>query len=231
MPGSIRKDRTYGDFSPIGRKADGSGGFRYRCRCGGCGAVRDFAESTLRRKPSCARCRKAGERTSVESGELPENVAEQLATFRADSPELLSMLEALDDSPGAAFGASAIRMLMGLIPEAEAAYRMRPSQSLAYALNSFISNIRELQQDLEEKAERADMAGDIMTRLMQPKFHEIARILADSHYTTESLVLPYIDKRRRKRLRRELRGVTRDVGSKLESVYSEIEKGLLGRMQ
>ena len=135
------------------------------------------------------------------------------------------MLEELEDVPGTAFGKSAIKMLIALIPEAEVAYRSRPSQSLAYALNSFITNIRELQQDLDEKAAHADLTGEIMTKVMQPKFHEIARVLADAHYSMAKLVSPHVDKKRRKRVQRGMEDAIKDVGSKLEAIYSDIEKG------
>lgn len=227
----IAKGESYGDFTPIGRKKTATGTFRFQCRCVNCGAIRDFAESTLRAKPSCHACKEKRDGKRMDAGELPENIAAELATFKADAPGLLDILDDLDDVPGTALAKESIKMLITLIPEAEVAYRSKPTQGQAYALNSIVSNIRELQRDLEEKAAHADLAGEIMTKVMQPKFHEIARILADAHYSMTKLVSPYVEKKRRKRVQRGMEDAIKDVGSKLEAIYSDIEKGLQGRIR
>ena len=230
MAKPIGKDSVFGDFAPIGRKTTSSG-FRYRVKCTKCGTVKTFAESTLRAKPKCVKCKKINTSKSMGSGDLPEILDASLATFKKDSVAIQDLLDSVEDSPNTGFEKEAIKLLIELIPQAEVAYKDRPSQSLAYALNSFLTNVRELIQDLNEKSAQGDLAADIMEKVMRPRFSEIARMIVDNNYAIKKQMMPYVDKARRRRALRELDDATKDLGARIESVYSDIEKGLFGRIK
>ena len=231
MATPIKKGKVYGDFTPIGRKTLPSGGSKYRCVCVRCDRPRTYAETTLKAKPSCPRCNKAKNKASVDSGELPERILSELSVFKRGREELEAMLDDIPDGPDTAIEKLSIKMLVDLIPEAEAAYRENPSQSLAYALNSFLTNIRELRQDLDERATQKDIVSDIMVHVMQPKFQEIGRIVIDAHYSMKSQMSQFVERKRRARMKRDIDQVTRDIGSKLEAVYSDMEKALAGKVK
>lgn len=222
---SIKKGEVYGDFTPIGRK-DTRSGYKFRCVCRRCDSIKTFAESTLRRKPRCARCKHAARRSPA--GKKAES---NLATFRKDREGLMEMIESIPDGPETAFEKEAIAALVSLIPDSELAYRESPTQGHAYALNSLLSGIRELRQDLEDR----DAQGEIVTRLLEnavrPKFHDIVRAIIDSHYGLKKQLAPYVDKKRRSRMSRDIDEASKELGAKLEMMYSEIEAAATGTQE
>lgn len=221
---NIRKGQQFGDFVPVGRKST-STGYRFRCTCAKCGGIRTFAESTLRRKPKCSRCAKAASKS------MPSGVAKRLAAFRKDRNDIREMIDSIPDGPDTAFEKESIRMLIDLVPEAELAYRERPSQSLAYALNSLLSEIRELRQDLDDRDSQGEIVVRLLEQVVRPKFHDIVRAVIDTHYALKKTLAPYVVPKRRSRMSRDMDDATKELGAKLEVLYGEIRAASTGTQE
>lgn len=113
--------------------------------------------------------------------------------FGEETSHILELIEGGEnDSAEKRILRDALRMTVDLIPIAEQSYRDRPSQSSAYALNSLITQAREMLADISA----ADDRGVLATKISEEFLHTFVRDIAQNILMTMqyfySDVTPYL---------------------------------------
>lgn len=153
-------------------------------------------------------------------------------TFGVPSKQLYAMIQdGQTDQAIAVFQKQMLATMVRLIPIAENQYRREKKEHTAYALNSLVSQARELAADIQASADRAQIAERIIAEYWVPTFTAFVQTLV-----TEAQVLK---SGLRTKMRREVeaqglqevddfvRSVAR-TGNELFRVNSEGLRSLLG---
>lgn len=99
-------------------------------------------------------------------------------TFGVPSKQLYSMIqEGKVDQAVILFQRQMLATILRLIPIAEKQYRREKKEHTAYALNSLVSQARELTADIQSSADRAAVAEIIVTEILMPTFRSFVETL------------------------------------------------------
>lgn len=108
-------------------------------------------------------------------------------TFGVPSKQLYSMIqEGQVDQAIPEFQKQMLATVLGLIPIAEKQYRREKKEHTAYALNSLVSQARELSADIQASADRSRVAELIVTDLMMPTFRAFVEALVTETQTLKA---------------------------------------------
>lgn len=90
--------------------------------------------------------------------------------------------------------------IVNVIPIAEQEYKLRPTQSQAYALNGLVSQARELAHDIQNTGDRQKLAITLVQEIIMPAFREVAQAVIDEHYALRKRVDDKVNERDRARV-------------------------------
>jgi hypothetical protein len=108
-------------------------------------------------------------------------------TFGVPSKQLYSMIqEGKIDQAVVFFQRQMLATILRLIPIAEKQYRREKKEHTAYALNSLVSQARELTADIQSSADRAAVAEVIVTDVLMPTFRSFIETVVIETQTLKS---------------------------------------------
>lgn len=108
-------------------------------------------------------------------------------TFGVPSKQLYSMIQdGQVDQAIITFQRQMLATILRLIPIAEAQYRKEKKEHTAYALNSLVSQARELAADIASSADRAGVAETILAEFWMPTFTSFVQSLVTEAQTLKS---------------------------------------------
>jgi hypothetical protein len=122
---------------------------------------------------------------------LKRNVIERSKALSKDIEEIRQMIDDGDDLDAVSrFQRDSLKAVLELLPIAQAQYKKNPTMSNAYALNSIISQVRELVNDMESAREQAQLVDSILDTYVRPTFLNIASYLLNSSTILRSELSP-----------------------------------------
>lgn len=146
-----------------------------------------------------------------------EELAALDSHFKEDQEHILALIEGGEsDTANKRLMQDSLRMIVSLIPVAENAYRSRPSQSNAYALNSYLSSSRELIADLEAMDDRGAIAERITNGLLFDYSRDIMQQIIYAFQMLPEEIAPSLSREEdvqniRNKVTRNLRGVAQYI--------------------
>lgn len=113
-------------------------------------------------------------------------------TFGLPAKQLYAMIqEGQTDQAIIMFQRQMMATILRLIPIAEKQYRREKKEHTAYALNSLVSQARELAADIQSSADRAQVAEIIVNDMMMPTFRSFIETLV---FETQTLKAALVSK-------------------------------------
>lgn len=105
------------------------------------------------------------------------------SSFGTKAKEVYDLIQKGDmDKAIVTFQRQMLATLMRLIPMAEKEYRKYKKEYTAYALNSLISQARELTSDIQSSDDRAKLANTLVMEVVMPAFQQSVQEMINSHY-------------------------------------------------
>jgi uncharacterized protein YehS (DUF1456 family) len=105
------------------------------------------------------------------------------STFGVKAKEVYDLIQKGDmDKAIVTFQRQMLATLMRLIPMAEKEYRKYKKEYTAYALNSLISQARELTSDIQASDDRARLANTLVMDVLKPAFQQSVQEMINTHY-------------------------------------------------
>lgn len=106
------------------------------------------------------------------------------STFGVKAKEVYDLIQKGDmDKAIVTFQRQMLATLMRLIPMAEKEYRKYKKEYTAYALNSLISQARELTSDIQASDDRARLANTLVMDVVKPAFQQSVQEMINTHYS------------------------------------------------
>lgn len=157
---------------------------------------------------------------------IARSMLEYKGAFKNDVVNILDHLERESETTFTAFHKASIGSLLRLVPVAETAYRNRPSESTARALNSYLSQLRELLADVKAERDTKELANRIVTDLVFPTFMRIAQNLHDNMRQFQTSAAGFSDKRNQERMNDLVRDTTRQIAVYMQESARDLTEKL-----
>lgn len=124
-----------------------------------------------------------------------------------------------------------LKRLLGLVPSAEKAFKDRPGQGAAVALNGIISQIREILYDIQSRKDYQQIVADIRSKILVPEFISLTQMVVDNMYRQQKALEPYIRDKDIPHARKIIEGQARDTAlamkQAMDMIGDRLEKKLL----
>ena len=152
-----------------------------------------------------------------------------LTTFQEDSLRIRKLLQqGQNDNAISLFQKSTLSTIIDLITIAERQYRKKKVESSAYALNSLISQARELIADLEARHDRLNMASNITREVLQPQFMRMASNIINTLHNTKRSIEPYV--KNEKAVNDKVDEAARSIALFLEELFVDTQVKIEAKM-
>lgn len=126
-----------------------------------------------------------------------------------------------DDSAILKSQRSLLNMLVDLIPIAENTYREFRTERAAYAMNAFISQMRELMQDIVSSQDRALAADTIIHNIIKPSMISFAQFILDNNYQLNKELSEIVPVERAKDVSTIVNKSSRNIGVYMETLMKD----------
>ena len=228
-----RAGTIIGDFSYVKPLSDGK---HHAFICTLCSKKRRFTLAHVRdnpdltcTEPGCPKPEDAQDnRKSPKSPSKPtkvdlEKLDKARSSFQENMPEALRVLDSVSASSDSASDRVTVKMLLELIPAAERRYRTWSTQSNAYALNSFLTQLREILADLQSTEGRDELMAQVTQEIVLGAVQNIAQTLADQHRETVMFLNTYISDEHREKVEEKLGDITIANGKRVQGILEEAQ--------
>lgn len=153
-------------------------------------------------------------------------------TFGIPSRQLYSMIQdGQVDQAIIEFQRQMLATVLRLIPIAERQYRKEKKEHTAYALNSLVSQARELSADIQSSADRSRVAEVIVTDMLLPTFRSFIESLVMETMTLKAVLKTKVRTEARDTVEVAVDNVVKQVaknGNELFRVTANSVRDLLG---
>ena len=119
-----------------------------------------------------------------------------------------------------------LKMLTELIPFAEANYRQYGNERAAYALNTLITQMRELIADIQSEHNKSELLMRILTEIMHPRFLLLGQHIIDVFYYLRTSIQPNLKSASELLMIDEINGSAKNTGKFIEEMYKDIQREL-----
>lgn len=130
------------------------------------------------------------------------------------------------------FATTTVNMLLNLLPVAENEYRRRPTQSYAYAMNSYIAQIRELMSDLDSSHSQTENIFNLFRTIMRECIMDIGRVIIDGHYDVQKAVKNIVGDEQYDDVKERVDNITLRMGERcqdaMDKAMDKLAKNLVG---
>jgi hypothetical protein len=116
-----------------------------------------------------------------------------------------------------------IKTLMDLIPIAEKKYRRYGNERSAYALNSLVSQVRELMTDMEAYKDRKALVTRLLNDIIRPNFMTMAQQLMTASVRMNQQISSYVDTKNHAKVTESVNNMIKEVARYMDGIYKEIE--------
>lgn len=113
-------------------------------------------------------------------------------------------------------------MLIELIPIAEDKYREFGNERAAYALNSLVSQIRELISDIRSEEDSSQLVQKILNNILHPTFLLLGQNLVDNMYHLRKQIEIYVKPEDMKIVNTRVNESAKNMASYLEEQYKHL---------
>lgn len=140
------------------------------------------------------------------------------------SRKIKELLESKDDDGAMTMAQrQLLAMLIQLIPTAEKSYREDPRQSMAYAMNALISQIRELIHDIQSTQDRERVADSIVLNIVHPLMVSFANFIIDNNHMTKRELRELVSDSKRRELDEMMNRQAKSIGAYMQSFADELK--------
>ena len=114
-----------------------------------------------------------------------------------------------------------IAMLERLIPIAEGVYLSRPGQSSCYSLSNLITQLSELNEQLEDMVDFDDLGTQVYKSSIEPFVSELIKHMGKEIKDMSIILLPELPKKHRKRVERMFKAFYRKYAKTCDEKMTE----------
>ena len=143
--------------------------------------------------------------------------------------EVLHELSTRQDA-NSKFAHSTIIRLWDAFHTAYNEYKRRPTQSYAYAMNSFVAQIRELMADLDSDKMQHEAILNIVMSAFQEFFREMGRYLINGHYEIQKVVKSEIGDAAYVGVKDKIDHITQTMAANCENAMQNTKDSILAKM-
>lgn len=152
------------------------------------------------------------------------DIGDATVVFKKESKKIRDFIESKEDDSAVMMAQRGLlSMLIDLIPVAEASYRNDPRQGQSVALNSLISQIRELIHDIQSTSDRARVADSIVYNIIQPMMLSFGQFVVDNNYQTKRDLSELVDVRQKRELDSVMNKQAKALGSYMQTFFEDIK--------
>lgn len=116
---------------------------------------------------------------------------------------------------------SLLNMLVEMIPIAEETYRTHKTERAAYAMNAFISQIRELMSDIVSSQDRQIAAETIVNSIIKPAMLGFAQFTIDNNYQLSKKLSAFVADNKVQEVNSIINSSTKNVGVYMQSLMED----------
>lgn len=162
---------------------------------------------------------------------LQERMKRLNSVFKDEVSTIQRLLEA-HNSDGAitVFQKTALATMIELIPIAEEKYRKFGNERSAYALNSLITQARELVGDIKAEQDQRELALRLSREIVNPAFIQIMQNMVDNLYQLKRNVESCVPTNRVSDVHRQVEQTAREITHFLEQSYAQIRDRITSEM-
>jgi hypothetical protein len=203
----------------------------YVCRCK-CGKLHKLRLKELYGEFPCAcgtspypgKAKKSKKPTS----DVSDRLAEVDSVFKREVENIHHLLESKNtDTAVTRFQKSALATLIELIPIAESKYRKYGNERAAYAMNSLISQSRELITDIKAEQNSRDLALRITSEILRPAFVMIMQNMVDNMYHLKKNMEGYVPDKHTRDIHTLTDTSAREITHYLEQTYKSVSDRIM----
>lgn len=156
----------------------------------------------------------------------------ELDTYKQEMDDLLEQLESQEglDSAMVAMQRDQLRRLLRLIPIAEQAFKERPGQGSAVALNGLISQVREIFYDIQNRKDYEQLALELRQKTLSPEFVTLTQEMVDSIYRLRKQLEPFIPANKVGKVNTILETSAKELAMSLQKSFNSISEKLMERL-
>lgn len=158
------------------------------------------------------------------------NVKRLVASFKDEIPSMQSLLDSDSDRASEKFQKNALLMLIDLIPIAEAKYREHAGEHAAYALNTLISQARELVSDIHASNDSRQLALTLTSDIVKPSILSISQNMVDNIYQLRRRIETYVKPNKSEQVNAAIDDVAKSFAVYLEEQYAQLHELIYNKL-
>lgn len=120
-----------------------------------------------------------------------------------------------------------IKMLDGMLPVAHGLFKANPRAGTAYAINALMDRMQSILEQLETGLDMEHTAKHILKEIIHKNINSIILELGKLLYTELKVMLPYLDKNGKKKMKLVRNNILRKFGVLVEDKHSSIKTDLV----
>lgn len=154
-----------------------------------------------------------------------EEAEKAISFFNSKSKHIVKLIDAKDnDSTASETQRSLLSMMVQLIPIAEQNYKTYRTERAAYALNSLVSQVRELLSDLQSTNDRSVVIENILYNVIEPTLRQYAQYLIDSNLELKQKLEVCVPKSQQSEMREIIDIDTKKNAAFLQSIFATLKE-------
>lgn len=134
------------------------------------------------------------------------------------------------DNATACFQKSMLALLIELIPFAEDEYRKMPKERNAYAMNSLISQARELISDLKAERDSKGLALRLSHEILNPAFISMVQNIIDANYYLKRNIDIHILPNAKQKVYASIDDTSKTIAAYMEDTYNDVRDRIVTEM-
>lgn len=226
----ITKDSQFGDYQVKHKKED-----KYQLECVRCKNSKWFSRDKVLENPicKCQTTKKKSKEVAVVNDKPSAKSLTKLdnqelsSLFGEQNAKILDLLQTGDtDKATIHFQRQMLSTLIDMIPIAESKYRETGHERAAYAMNSLISQSRELIADIQASGNQQDLINNLLMKVIQPHISMLFQNSVDNYYYLKRMLESNIKPGMQQEVNSIIDNSAKEFAHYLENVYNSMRSAI-----
>lgn len=161
-----------------------------------------------------------------------KSVEQPLVQTKFNASDIAAMLDQSENDSAATMSTKeALKMVIALIPIAEAQCIARPGQSSFYALSALLNQMRELTADLQASTDKSLIIDSITMSILQPAIMQLANFLVENNYSLKKSLSEHVRSDSKKHVQTIIDNNSRSAASYAKMLFENIQQRITEELQ
>lgn len=145
----------------------------------------------------------------------------QPTTFSIEAQKIQELIESNNNDGAITLSQKALlKMILDIIPLAEKQVRASDSVRGVYALNTLISQTRELMADIQATKDQQYLARNIVDNIIRPSFMDIAQFMINANYQLKKSIDDKLKPSYKRDVSVTIDGNAKDIAEYMQTVFT-----------